>query len=163
MRSRLMVLICIGLFGLVGCAGPPRHDNPLTAAPPLAPGTARIWILRQTNIAYANFSAADPAVFIVNVASSQNQIDLGHIERGTVFYHDVSPGTYRLRAQPYGTPAHLSDTVKLGPGWTAFLQVQAIPNWEGGSTVGGASFDVLTMVPQDAEAAIPTLHFVGAR
>ncbi len=92
-----------------------------------------------------------------------NDVDLGHIEQGTVFYHDVSPGTYRLRAQPYGTPAHLSDTVQLGAGVTAFLQVQAIPNWEAGSTAGGASFDVLTMVPQDAEAAIPTLKFVGQR
>ena len=163
MRSRLMASICIGFFGLVGCAGTPEHDNPLTAAPPLAPGMARIWILRQINVAYENFATAEPAVFIVNVASSQNQVDLGHVESGTVFFHDVAPGTYRLRAQPYGTRAHLTDTVRLGPGWTAFLQVQAIPNWQGGSSVGGASFDVLTMVQQDAKAAIPTLRFVGAR
>jgi hypothetical protein len=163
MRNRLIVLIWIGLFGLAGCAGPPKNDNPLTAAPPLSPGMARIWILRQINIAHENFATAEPAVFVVNVGSGETQVDLGHIAEGTVFYHDVPPGTYRLRAQPYGTPAHLSDTVKLGPGWTAFLQIQAIPNWQAGSSVGGASFDVLTMVAQDAEAAIPTLRFVGRR
>ena len=156
-RRLMLALTCFGLLGLAGCvAQPGPQNNALGSVPPLPPGMARIWILRQTNIAYQNFAAADPAVFV-------NDVDLGHIEQGTVFYHDVSPGTYRLRAQPYGTPAHLSDTVQLGAGVTAFLQVQAIPNWEAGSTAGGASFDVLTMVPQDAEAAIPTLKFVGQR
>jgi hypothetical protein len=155
-RSRLLALIGFGLLGIVGCAVQPTGNNPLSSVPPVPPGMARVWILRQTNIAYENFSAADPAVFI-------NNVDLGHIVRGTVFYHDVSPGTYRFRVQPYGTPTHLVDTVQLGPGVTAFLQVQAIPNWEAGSPVGGASFQVLTMAPQDAEAAIPTLNFVGRR
>jgi hypothetical protein len=156
-RRRMLALMCFGLLGFAGCTlQPGPQNNALSSVPPLPPGMARIWILRQIDIAYANFSAADPAVFI-------NDVDLGHIVHGTVFYHDVPPGTYRLRAQPYGTPAHLSDTVQLGAGITAFLQVQAIPNWEAGSTAGGASFDVLTMVPQDAEAAIPTLKFVGQR
>ena len=57
---------------------------------------------------------------------------------GTVFYHDLLPGTYRFRVQPYGTPTHLVDTGQLGPGVTAFLQVQAVTNWEQGSTAGGA-------------------------
>jgi hypothetical protein len=113
-------------------------------------------MLRQIDIAYENFSAADPAVFV-------NGVDLGHIAQGTVFYHDVPPGTYSFRVQPYGTPTHLTDTVQLGSGVTAFLQVQPIPNWEAGSSVGGASFNVLTMVPHDAEVTIPTLNFVGRR
>lgn len=156
MHSRLIVLICFGLVGLVDCAAQPTHTNPLASVPPLSPGMARIWILRQTPIAYENFATADPAVFI-------NNLDLGHVANNTVFYHDVPPGTYRLRVQPYGTPTHLTDTVQLGPGVTTFLQVQAIPDWEAGSTAAGASFNVLTMVPQDAEAAIPTLAFVGRR
>jgi Protein of unknown function (DUF2846) len=155
-RSRLLALICFGLFGLAGCAMQPTPNVALSSVPALQPNMARIWILRQRNVEAQNAAAADPAVFI-------NNVDLGHIEQGTVFYHDVAPGTYRLRVQAYGTPAHLSDTVELGPGVTGFLQVQAIPNWEAGSTAGGASFDVMTMVPYDARVAIPTLTFVGGR
>jgi hypothetical protein len=157
LRHPIMVLICLGWLGIAGCAqqaGP--QNNALSSAPSIAPGMARIWVLRQTDIVAQNFSASDPAVFL-------DTVDLGHIARGTVFYHDVSPATYRVRVQPYGTPTHLVDTVQLSPGETAFLQVQAVPNWEQGSTASGASFAVLTMVPQDAETAIPTLAFTGRR
>jgi hypothetical protein len=157
MGRRWFVLICLGLLGLAGCAAQPGpQNNALGSAPPLPPGMARIWMLRQVDIAHQNFSAADPAVFIDNV-------DLGHIAVGTVFYHDVTPGTYRLRVQPYGEPTHNVDTVQLSGGMTAFLQVLEVPNWEQGSPAAGASFGVLTMAPQDAEATIPTLTFTGPR
>lgn len=150
---RLPALIYCGLLGLAACGS--QQNNALSSVSPLPSGMARVWILRQTDVAYQNY-AADPAVFI-------NDVDLGHIARGTVFYHDVQPGTYSLRVQPYGEPTHVTDTVQLGSGKTAFLQVQGVANWEQGSAAGGSSFAVLTMVPQDAEAAIPTLTFVGQR
>ena len=157
MRRRLIIAIWLGFIALSGCISQPGpQNNALSSVPPVPPDMARIWMLRQIDIAYQNFSTADPAVFI-------NEFDLGHIARGTVFYHDVPPGTYRLRVQPYGTPTHLVDTVQLSAGMTAFLQVQPVPNWEQGSTAGGISFAVLTMVPQDAETAIPTLQFTGRR
>jgi hypothetical protein len=156
---QLCILICCGLLTLTGCAAQPptlfkpgAQNNALSSVPPVPSGMARIWVLRPVE----NFSAADPAVFIDNV-------DLGHIAQGTVFYHELAPGTYRLRVQPYGEPTHLVDTVQLSPGVTAFLQVLTVPNWEQGSTVPGASFSVLTMAPQDAETTIPTLTFTGRR
>jgi hypothetical protein len=156
-RSRITVLIWLGWLWLAGCAAQPApQNNALSSAPPLPPGMARMWMLRQVDIAHQNFSAADPAVFIDN-------IDLGHIAQGTVFYHDVAPGTYRLRVQPYGEPTHHVDTVQVSGGMTAFLQVLEVANWEQGSSASGASFGVLTMAPQDAEATIPTLNFTGPR
>jgi hypothetical protein len=148
--------LCLGLFILAGCAAQPASNAALNSVPALQPSMARVWILRQRNVEAQNAAAADPIVYV-------NRASLGQIVQGTVFYHDVPPGTYRFTVQAYGTPAHLSDPVQLGPGVAGFLQVQAIPNWEAGSTVGGASFDVMTMVPYDARVAIPTLDFVGQR
>jgi hypothetical protein len=81
----------------------------------------------------------------------------------TVYYHDFQPGTYRFTVQPYGTPANLVDTVPLGPGTQTYLQVQAVPNWEMGSTVGYGSFAVMTMSPQTAMPYLPTMKFLGER
>jgi hypothetical protein len=65
--------------------------------------------------------------------------------------------------QAFGTPANLVDTLQLAPGTEAYVQVQAVPNWEAGSTAGGASFAVLTMSPQEAQAYLPTMSNLGQR
>lgn len=79
----------------------------------------------------------------------------------TVYYRDFQPGTYRFTVQAYGTPANLVDTVALSPGTETYLQVQAVPNWEMGSTAGGASFAVLTMSSADALPYLPTMKYLG--
>ena len=65
--------------------------------------------------------------------------------------------------QPYGTPANLIDTLQLGPASENYVQVQAVPNWEMGSNVGGASFAVLTMSPTEAKSYLPTMKYLGER
>jgi hypothetical protein len=44
----------------------------------------------------------------------------------------------------------------------AYVQVQAVPNWELGSA-GGASFAVLTMSPAEAQSYLPTMTNLGHR
>jgi hypothetical protein len=45
----------------------------------------------------------------------------------------------------------------------SYVQIQAVPNWEEGSRVGGWSFAVLTMSPELAQQYLPTLTVVGQR
>ena len=92
-----------------------------------------------------------------------NGSPLARSAQGTVFFHDFPPGTYRFTVQPYGTPANLVDTLQLAPGTQAYVQVQAVPNWQLGSTAGGASFAVLTMSPQEAQSYLPTMTNLGQR
>ena len=148
--------LCVGLLGLVACAPQPTGTASLTSAPTLQPSMARVWVLRQPSAPGGDVAAADPMVYANGAPLSQSP-------QGTVFFHDFQPGTYRFTVQAYGTPANLVDTLQLGPGTQAYVQVQAVPNWEMGSTAGGASFAVLTMSPQEAQAYLPTMTNLGQR
>jgi hypothetical protein len=155
-RQHLIAGWCYGLCLLVlaGCAPP----SPQTALqiPPLEPGMARVWVLRQSNPPGGNIDAADPMV-------SANGAPLAQSREGTAFFHNFQPGTYRFTVQPYGTPSGQHTTLRLAPGTTRYLQVEWVGNWEEGSTVGGASFAVLNMSPGLAEQFLPTLTYLGPR
>ncbi|MBV8122152.1 MAG: hypothetical protein JO081_19705 [Alphaproteobacteria bacterium] len=156
MTSRLTILICFGLLMLAGCMAEQAEKSWQQASiPPLQPGMARVWVLRTPSQA-GLITGADPMVYANGAPLAQSPVF-------TVYYHDFPPGTYRFTVQAFGTPAHLFDTVELAPDTQTYLQVQAIPNWEAGSTVGGASFAVLTMAPEIAKPYLPTMKYLGER
>jgi hypothetical protein len=117
---------------------------------------ARVWVLRQPSSPGGNVAASEPMVFA-------NGAPLAQSAQGTVFFHDFPPGTYRFTVQPYGTPANLVDTLQLAPGMEAYVQVEAVPNWEVGSTAGGGSFAVVTMSPAEAQSYMPMMKDLGQR
>ena len=146
----------LGLLALAGCAPQPVGTAVQASAPALQPSMARVWVLRQPSSPGGNVAAADPMVYA-------NGAPLAQSAQGTVFFHDFQPGTYRFTVQPYGTPANLVDTLQLAPGTQAYVQVQAVPNWEAGASGGGASFAVLTMSPEEAKPYIQTMTYLGQR
>src|SRR5271169_3306402 len=147
---------CLGLLVLAGCAAQSAGTASQTPVAALPPSMARVWVLRQPSSPGGNVAAADPMVYA-------NGAPVARSAQGTVFFHDFQPGTYRFTVQPYGTPANLVDTLQLAAGTEAYVQVQAVPNWELGSTAGGASFAVLTMAPQEAQSYLPTMTNLGQR
>jgi hypothetical protein len=147
---------CLGLLLLAGCAPPPGRTASQAAAPALQPDMARVWVLRQPSSPGGNVAAADPMVYA-------NGAPLAQSAQGTVFFHDFPPGTYRFTVQPYGTPANLVDTLQLAPGTESYVQVEAVPNWELGSTAGGGSFAVLTMSPAEAQPYFQMITNLGRR
>jgi hypothetical protein len=155
-RFSTLMCFCLGLVVLSGCAAQPGGTAAQTPVPALQPGMARVWVLRQPSAPGGNVAAADPMVYA-------NGAPLAQSAQGTVYFHDFQPGTYRFTVQPYGTPANLVDTLQLAPGTQAYVQVQAVPNWEVGSTAGGASFAVLSMSPQEAQPYLQTMTYLGQR
>src|SRR5271165_5599321 len=77
---------------LVGCAS---ADTLRASTPPLAPSMARVWFLRQADPTNGNVYATQPIVYV-------DRTPLVTIEQGTAFFHDFSPGRYRLSAQAAG-------------------------------------------------------------
>ncbi|MBV9199493.1 MAG: hypothetical protein JO320_18520 [Alphaproteobacteria bacterium] len=158
-RNRVLAAGSLGVLGLLalgGCANPSAPGGSPAQTPPLGAGMARIWVLRQTDPEQGNFEAARPTVFA-------NGAPLGESQEGTAFFHDLPPGTYKLTVQAFGTPAKQSDTVQLSAGMQSYVQIQAVPNWEEGSRVGGWSFAVLSMSPEVAQQYLPTMTFLGQR
>jgi hypothetical protein len=144
------------LLLLAACAAPSAPTASRVKTPAMAPGTARVWFLRQANPPVREVEAATPTVFA-------NGAPIAQSAEGTAFFHDFPPGTYRFTVQAYGTPTGRSDTFQLVAGSQTFLQVQAEPNWEQGSTAGGWSFTVMPLAPQDAQQYLPTITDLGQR
>jgi hypothetical protein len=145
----------LAAVALAGCALQPATTAPATAAP-LAPGVARVWFLRQPDPPGGNIYGAMPMIYV-------DRTPLVQISQGTAFYHDFTPGRYRLSAQAFGTYAGQHDILHLDPGTESYVQVLAVANWELGSPVGGWSFAVLPMSPELAKQYIPTMTDLGAR
>lgn len=159
MRSnRLMrpILIGLGLLIIAGCAPPTTTTPSLAQITALTPGMARVWFLRQPNPPSREAEAATPMIYANGTA-------LADSKEGTAFFHDFPPGSYKFTVQAYGTPAGESDRLQLAPGMQSYLQVQAVPNWEQGSSAGGWSFAPLTMSPQLAQQYLPTMTNLGRR
>jgi hypothetical protein len=83
----------VGLLVLAGCANPAAPTGGQAQAPALAPGMARMWVLRQADPPQGNIEAAQPMVFA-------NGAPIGESKEGTVFFHDFPPRN--LQAQGPG-------------------------------------------------------------
>ena len=137
---------------LAGCAAP----SPATAPTTAAAGMARVWFLRQPDPPSGIVYAASPMIFI-------DRAPFVEISQGTAFFHDFSPGRYRLSAQAFGTPVGQHAVLHLEPGTETYVQVLATANWELGAVTGGWSFAVLPMSPEVAKQYLPIVNDLGQR
>lgn len=156
------MLLVLCLVTLAGCAAGPTNAVSLPQGPALQPGTARVWILRQSDPDNGNAQAAAPMVFA-------NATAMGRSPAGTAFFRDLPLGTYTFTVEPYGgLPTGQTSTVQLASGTDSYLQVQWLASWQLGYPEAGWSFEpntfgILTMSPQVAKAYLPVLTYLGQR
>src|SRR5690242_2223548 len=94
-RNLASIAICFGLLVLTGSASAQTERGSWASAPPLQPGMARVWVLRQPNPPNPDVAGADPMVYA-------NGSPIAQSAPGTVFFRDLQPDTYRFTVQPYG-------------------------------------------------------------
>jgi hypothetical protein len=157
-RSYLLAPLWLGLLLLsaVGCAPQQTAGTSQAALPPVNPAMARVWFFRQADPPGGNVFAADPMI-------SANDMPLAQIPQGTIFFHDFPPGRYKFKVQAYGTPTGERDMAQLASGTQTYLQIDWVPNWQTGSTVGGSSFVIQPTAPEVAQPYLRTLTNLGQR
>src|SRR5580765_6065836 len=97
-RKSVSIPIVFSLcVGALAAAAPAASAMPQPAAAPTAAaaGSARVWFLRPSDLAYGGATGAAPMVFV-------NGVPGGALPAGTDFYRDFPPGTYRFTIEPYG-------------------------------------------------------------
>ncbi len=150
------------LVALVGCAAQTTITASQPPAPAVQPGSARVWVLQQSDPVHGNVQASAPMVFA-------NGAPVGRSLAGTVFYRDFTPGTYTFTVEPYGgLPIGQAETVQLAAGTENYLQVEWLASWQVGYPEADFSFapntfGILTTSPQVAQAYLPTLSYLGQR
>jgi hypothetical protein len=117
---------------------------------------ARVWFLRQPDPPSGVVYSGSPMIFV-------NRAPFVPISQGQLFFHDFSPGRYRLSVQAFGTPVGQHTVLHLEAGTETYLQVEAIADWELGNAVGTWSFVILPMSPAVAKQYVPILNDLGQR
>jgi hypothetical protein len=119
-RSRARVAIGAALIVWLGVLADANPGLAATAdqAPPLAPGQARVWFLRQLTPGTAMHA---PMIYA-------NGKPLAIMPEGTVFYRDFAPGAYVFTVENCLPEPQTSYTLTLGTGNEFALEVQSDEN-----------------------------------
>ena len=152
-------VIGLCLIALAACAHPGPKVS-LAQVPPGKSGSARVWFLRPTISTSPAVQAFSPVIYV-------NDAPVAAIPIETAFYRDFAPGTYRFMVQTNGGfPTDRVTALQLVPGTEYFLDVDWVPSWNlGYPYIAGsqnfATFAIIPMGPQVAQAYLPTLHYLG--
>lgn len=130
---------------LAGCTVPPVGPPSVvpSAAPPIPPGQARLWLYRDYQPS-VSFNLANISVNGARVASVP--------AFGPGIYHDVPPGEYRIMPEDFVSAASQGTTVTVAPGDLVYLQIEDNPIVWGDMTV--FQKDVFTVRPVPAAQAL---------
>ena len=142
------------LLGLVTLAAGPIRAGAATPdqAPPLAPGQARVWFLRQL---LPGEQLHPPMVYV-------NGAPIASIAEGTVFYRDFAPGQYVFDVENCQPQATSGQIMTLAPNAQYALQVQQDDNSAWDCSPPQVSY-LRQVQPQNVPYLFSQLVFAGAR
>ena len=120
--------------------------------PALAPGYARLWILRQYE---PSESLRTPVMYI-------NGAPIGASQPGTIFYRDLPAGAYQVMVDSCTKDGGQDANLNLAPGMQVYLEIQSLSSsmraW--GCLVNEA-FYVRPVEPRRVQIYLPQLAYLG--
>ncbi len=162
MARRLVLLLALALTAgsLSSCVarpGPYPDLQPFSAVeanlPPPASGLARIYFYRA--LSYYDLPEGT-SVYL-------NQQTVGFSRIGTVFYRDVTPGSYFISVLSRGAYPNQFKTIQTKPGQTWYVRIESLASWSGDeapSDARGATFTVNLINPAVAKQEIRALSYL---
>ncbi len=134
MRPSPLWIFVLGSLALAACAGEP----PPGPEPALAPDKARLYV-------YRDFT---PGGSLVWTTVSLDRHPLGESAPATVFYRDVTPGTYEVEVLSDKLYPDQFKTVRVAAGSRTYVKIEQAAFW-GNSPWGwqGATFIVAIVNP----------------
>jgi hypothetical protein len=146
-RGAIGALLVGCLILLAGVACPSLAATP-DQAPPVAPGQARMWFLRQLS----------PGTDMTAPMIYANGAPLAGSSQGTAFYRDFAPGTYAFTVEDCRPGAQTSLTLALDPGNEFALQLQQN---DYGSMDCGPTFYLSAPAPEMLSDLFAPLRYLG--
>jgi hypothetical protein len=126
----------------------------LSQVPPIRPGMARVWFLRQF----------EPYESLATPMISANGVPVGLSEPGTAFIRDFLPGTYTFTVPSYGIDSGQAATVQLLPRTQSYLEVQSLSRWAScGDACQRDTLYVRAISPDWAEKYFIAMIYLGQR
>lgn len=121
--------------------------------PPLPPGSARVWFLRQYE---PSESLRTPMIYL-------NGAPLANSQPGTVFYRDLPAGTYNFSVESCTTDTGQTQTLNLAPGNQIDLEIQSLSSFHAWGCMVKETFYVRQIDPARAQLYLPQLAYLGPR
>jgi len=154
MRATLSALLVPSLFQLSGCASEPTVSASEARIPPVPPGLARVWVLRQFSPGLATQWA--PITYV-------NGAILAPSYAGTAFYRDVAPGTYDFTVASCIHDFNSAQSLQLASGMQADLEVQVLSDFGTSGCFDPNTYYVRQIPRERAQYYFQQVRYLGSR
>ena len=122
--------------------------------PPLSPGYARVWILRQYE---PSDSLRTPPMYI-------NGAPIGASQPGTIFYRDLPAGAYRFTVDSCTQDVGQAAELNLAQGVQVYLEVQSLSSsMRALGCLVNEDFYMRQVDPARVQIYLPQLAYFGPR
>ena len=154
MRAIASALLGVSICQLLGCASEPTVSASAAQIPPVPPGLARVWVLRQfepgLGVQWAPITYVNGATLAPSYA-------------GTAFFRDLPAGTYAFTVASCTHDFNQGQTLQLASGMQADLEVQVLSDFGSWGCFDPNTWYIRQIPPERAQYYFGRVRYTGSR